>query len=96
MVEATPLIWAVWAGDRPAVEALLAHGDDPNLPSHVSVHVSGKEVLVGEQTVKTNAELVRISASPLFEAHRLQHDQIAQLLARQGARPSVRSVKVQG
>lgn len=94
VVEATPLMWAVWAGDQAAVQALLAHGADPNLPSHVAVQVSGKEVVVGEQTLKTSATLVRISASPLFEAHRLQHNQIAQLLTRQGAKPSVSSAKV--
>jgi hypothetical protein len=93
VVEATPLMWAVWAGDRAAVEALLAHGADPNLPSHVAVHVSAKDMVVDGQAIKSPAALVRISANPLFEAHRLQHKQIAQLLARQGAKPSLSSVK---
>lgn len=96
VVEATPLMWAVWAGNRPAVEALLAHGADPNLASHVAVHVSGRDMLVDGQAIKSPAELVRISANPLFEAHRLQHAQIAQLLTRQGAKSSVSSAKVQG
>ena len=80
VVEATPLMWAVWAGDQAAVEALLAHGVNPNLPSRIAVHVSGKE-------------LVLISANPLFEAHRLQHGKIAQLLTSSGGKPTVSSAK---
>lgn len=81
VVEATPLMWAVWSGDLPAVQALLALGADPNLASIVPVQV-------GSQTMADHG-VVRISVTPLFEAHRLQHPSIAKLLARHGAKPQI-------
>lgn len=78
VVEATPLMWAVWANDLDAVQALLVQGADPNLASTVPMRVDSAA-----------KELVRVSTSPLFEAHRLQRPQIAQALARHGARSHI-------
>lgn len=80
VVEATPLMWAVWADDLGAVQALLAQGADPNIASTVPMRVGG--IAPG---------LVHVSTSPLFEAHRLQRPQIAQALARHGARSHIAS-----
>lgn len=85
VVEATPLMWAVWANDLDAVQALLAHGADPNLASTVPMRVTGAA-----------QGLVRISTSPLFEAHRLQRPQIAQALAKQGAKSHIASQAPKG
>jgi hypothetical protein len=85
VVEATPLMWAVWSNDLDAVQALLAHGADPNLASTVPMRVTGAA-----------QDLVRVSTSPLFEAHRLQRPQIAQALARHGARPHIASSATAG
>jgi hypothetical protein len=85
VVEATPLMWAVWSNDLEAVQALLAHGADPNLAATVPMRVDGAA-----------QGLVRVSTSPLFEAHRLQRPQIAQALARHGARPHVASSATAG
>ena len=54
--------------------------DIPQAEQLVAVHVSGKE-------------LVLISANPLFEAHRLQHGKIAQLLTSRGGKPTLSSAK---
>jgi hypothetical protein len=85
VVEATPLMWAVWSNDLDAVQALLAHGADPNLAATVPMRVDGAA-----------QGLVRVSTSPLFEAHRLQRPQIAQALARHGARPHIASSATEG
>lgn len=85
VVEATPLMWAVWSGDLVAVQALLAHGADPNLAAVVPMKV-------GQAT----PGLVRVTTSPLFEAHRLQHAQIAKLLARHGARSHIGTERPEG
>jgi hypothetical protein len=85
VVEATPLMWAVWSNDLDAVQALLAHGADPNLAATVPMRVDGAA-----------QGLVRVSTSPLFEAHRLQRPQIAQALARHGARPYIASSATAG
>lgn len=85
VVEATPLMWAVWSNDLDAVQALLAHGADPNLAATVPMRVDGAA-----------QGLVRVSTSPLFEAHRLQRPQIAQALARHGARPHIASSATAG
>lgn len=85
VVEATPLMWAVWSNDLDAVQALLAHGADPNLAATVPMRVDGAA-----------QGLVRVSTSPLFEAHRLQRPQIAQALARRGARPYIASSATAG
>ena len=67
------------------VQALLAHGADPNLASTVPMRVTGAA-----------QGLVRVSTSPLFEAHRLQRPQIAQALARQGAKSHIASQAPKG
>jgi len=81
VVEATPLMWAVWSDDLDAVQALLAHGADPNLASTVPMRVNSAQ----------QQALVRVTTSPLFEAHRLQRPQIAKLLAKHGAKPRIAS-----
>jgi Ankyrin repeat len=83
VVEATPLMLAVWSGNQEAVQAMLAHGANPNLVSVVPVKA------VTEQT----QVVVRIIASPLFEAQRLRHDGIAKLLGQHGAKSLVASAK---
>jgi Ankyrin repeat len=83
VVEATPLMLAVWSGNQDAVQAMLAHGADPNVRSVVPVKA------VTEQT----QGVVRISASPLFEAQRLQHAGIAKLLGQHGGKSVVASAK---
>ncbi len=85
VVEATPLMWAVWADDLDAVQALLAHGADPNLASSVPMRIDG-----------TARGLVRVSTSPLFEAHRLQRRQIAQALSKHGAKSHIASRAPEG
>lgn len=85
VVEATPLMWAVWANDLDAVQALLAHGADPNLASTVPMRVNGAA-----------QGLVRVNTSPLFEAHRLQRSQIAQALAKHGAKSHIASQAPKG
>jgi hypothetical protein len=85
VVEATPLMWAVWSNDLDAVQALLAHGADPNLASTVPMRVTGAA-----------QDLVRVSTSPLFEAHRLQRPQIAQALSRRGAKSQIASTAAGG
>jgi hypothetical protein len=94
VVEATPLMLAVWAGDTMAVQSLLEHGADPNLPSRIPVQVKGGDTSVSAQAVAPNT-LVNISATPLFEAHRLQRAQIAKLLAQRGAKALITSQKAQ-
>lgn len=85
VVEATPLMWAVWADDLAAVQALLAHGADPNLAANVPMKVNSAA-----------QGLVRVRTSPLFEAHRLQRTQIASLLSRHGARSQIASAASPG
>ena len=85
VVEATPLMWAVWSNDLDAVQALLAHGADPNLAASVPMRVNG--ALQG---------LVRVNTSPLFEAHRLQRSPIAQELSKHGAKSHIASQVPQG
>lgn len=91
-VEATPLMWAVWSGNADAVQSLLARGVDPNLPSVVPVLIGGSSMQLGQQTMVTK-ETVRISVTPLFEAHRLRNDKIVALLSRMGAKPVVSAEK---
>ena len=91
VIEATPLMWAVWANDAAAVQALLDHGADPNLRSHIPIMVGA--ALNGGKAQLSSSELVRIAANPLFEALRLRRDPIAQLLTRHGAKPHVSSSK---
>jgi Ankyrin repeat len=94
VVEATPLMLAVWSGDAAAVQSLLEHGADPNLPSRVPVQVQSGKSAAGAQAVIGDA-LVYISATPLFEAHRLQKPQIAKLLTQRGAKALIASQKLQ-
>jgi Ankyrin repeat len=92
VVEATPLMLAVWLGDTAAVQSLLDHGADPNLPSRVPVQVQSGQSAAGAQAV-TGGSLVHISTTPLFEAHRLQKTQIAKLLTQRGAKALIASQK---
>jgi hypothetical protein len=92
VVEATPLMMAVWSGDTAAVQSLLEHGADPNVPSRIPVQVQSGQSAAGAQAVTGNA-LVHISATPLFEAHRLQRPQIAKLLSARGAKALIASQK---
>jgi Ankyrin repeat len=78
VVEATPLMWAVWSGDLASVQVMLSQGADPNLAAIVPVRVAAG-----------SAGLVRIRTTPLFEAHRLNQVQIAKLLTQHGAKPQV-------
>jgi hypothetical protein len=78
VVEASPLMWAVWSGDLASVQAMLSQGADPNLAAVVPVRVAAG-----------SSGLVRIRTTPLFEAHRLKQAQIAKLLSRHGAKPHV-------
>jgi hypothetical protein len=94
VVAATPLMLAVWANDAAAVQSLLDHGADPNLPSHIPVQVQSGQSAAGAQAIGTSA-LVQISATPLFEAHRLQKPQIAKLLSQRGAKALISSQKLQ-
>jgi Ankyrin repeat len=90
VVEATPLMLAVWSGDAAAVQSLLDHGADPNLPSRVPMQVQSGQSAAGAQAVTGNA-LVYISATPLFEAHRLQKPPIVKLLSARGAKALITS-----
>lgn len=92
VVEATPLMLAVWSGDTAAVRSLLEHGADTNLPSRVPVQVQSGQSAAGAQAVTGNA-IVYISITPLFEAHRLQKPQIAKLLSQRGAKALIASQK---
>ncbi len=92
VVEATPLMLAVWSGDAAAVQSLLDHGADPNVPSRIPLQVQIGQNAAGAQDVTSNA-LVYISATPLFEAHRLQKPQIAKLLTARGAKAQIASQK---
>jgi hypothetical protein len=90
VVEATPLMLAVWSGNAAAVQSLLEHGADPNLPSRVPVQIQSGQSAAGAQAVTGNA-VVHISTTPLFEAHRLQKPQIAKLLTQRGAKALITS-----
>jgi hypothetical protein len=90
VVEATPLMLAVWTGDAAAVQSLLDHGADPNVPSRVPMQVQSGQSAAGAQAVTGNA-LVYISATPLFEAHRLQKPPIVKLLSARGAKALIAS-----
>jgi Ankyrin repeat len=92
VIEATPLMWAVWSGDAAAVQSLLDHGADPNVPSRVPVQVHSGQSAAGARAV-TGGSLVHISATPLFEAHRLQKTQIAKLLSQRGAKALIATQK---
>jgi hypothetical protein len=94
VVEATPLMLAVWSGDTAAVQSLLEHGADPNVPSMIPVQVKGGDSSAAAQPVAPNT-LIRISATPLFEAYRLQRPQIAKLLSQRGAKAHITSQKSQ-
>lgn len=86
VVEATPLMWAVWSGDLDAVQALLSHGADPNLASKVPMKVNSAQ----------QHGLVRVTTSPLFEAHRLQRATIAKALSKHGAKPHIGTEQPKG
>lgn len=88
VVEATPLMWAIWSDDSAAAEQLLRQGADPNLAARVPVHVG----TAGAPSL-TREEAVNISTTPLFEAHRLQRTAIVRLLERAGAKASITSAK---
>ena len=90
VIEATPLMLAVWSGDAAAVQSLLDHGADPNLPSRIPLQVQSGQSAAGAQAVAGNA-LVHISATPLFEAHRLQKPQLVKLLSARGAKALIAS-----
>jgi hypothetical protein len=92
VVEATPLMLAVWAGDAAAVQSLLEHGADPNVPSRIPVQVQSGHSAAGAQAV-TGGSLVQISTTPLFEAHRLQKPQIVKLLTQRGGKALIASQK---
>jgi ankyrin repeat protein len=85
---------AVWSGNAGAVQSLLEHGADPNVPSRIPVQVKGGDSSAAAFNVAPNA-LLHISATPLFEAHRLQHTQIAKLLAQRGAKAHVATTQPQ-
>jgi len=88
VVEATPLMWAIWSNDSAATEQLLRQGADPNLAARVPVHVGAA---AGVQTAREEA--VNINTTPLFEAHRLQRTAIVRLLERHGAKASIAAEK---
>jgi Ankyrin repeat len=90
VVEATPLMLAVWAGNAAAVQSLLEHGADPNVPSRIPVQVQSGHSAAGAQAVSSGS-LMQISTTPLFEAHRLQQPQIVKLLSQRGAKALISS-----
>lgn len=73
-VRGTPLMLAVWGDNAEAVKALLAQGADPN--------EGGRLDFIG-------SSLFTVSASPLGEALRLGHQEIASALRASGARQSL-------
>ena len=94
VIVATPLMLAVWSGNTAAVQSLLDHGADPNVPSRIPMQVRSSASSAAAQAAVQNG-LVHISATPLFEAHRLQMPQIAKLLSQRGAKASISSQKPQ-
>jgi hypothetical protein len=94
VIVATPLMLAVWSGNTAAVQSLLDHGADPNVPSRIPMQVRSNASSAATQAVVQNG-LVHISATPLFEAHRLQRIQIAKLLGQRGAKALITSQKPQ-
>jgi hypothetical protein len=94
VIEATPLMLAVWANDAAAVQSLLERGADPNVPSKIPLQVQGGESSAAAHSVAPNA-LIHISATPLFEAYRLQRQSVAKLLAQRGAKAHIASQKPQ-
>lgn len=73
-VRGTLLMLAVWGNNTDAVKALLAQGADPN--------EAGRFDFIG-------SSLFTVSASPLAEALRLGHQEVASALRASGARQSL-------
>jgi hypothetical protein len=94
VIKATPLMLAVWANDAAAVQSLLERGADPNVPSKIPLQVQGGQSSAAAHSVAHSA-LIHISATPLFEAYRLQRQSVAKLLAQRGAKAHIASQKPQ-